>query len=55
MVGYFRNTTNFQSMFTLTGHVKPKENWIGLEKELSAMLSGTWKELDPSTGVTAPP
>ena len=38
----------------LTGHVKPKEKRIGLVK-LSALVSGTWKELEPRTGVTAPP
>lgn len=36
------------------GHVKPKGKRIGLVK-LSALVSGTWKELEPSTGVTAPP
>lgn len=36
------------------GHVNPKLKRIGLVK-LSALVSGTWKELEPSTGVTAPP
>lgn len=39
----------------LTGHVKPKLILTGLVNELSGMASGTWKELEPSTGVTAPP
>lgn len=39
---------------TLTGHVKPKLKRIGLVK-LSALVSGTWKELEPRTGVTVPP
>lgn len=37
------------------GHVNPKENGMGLVNELSGKFSGTWKEFDPSTGVTAPP
>lgn len=36
------------------GHVNPKENGIGLANA-SAVVSGTWKEFDPRTGVTAPP
>lgn len=39
----------------LTGHVKPKLILMGLVNELSGMASGTWNELEPSTGVTAPP
>lgn len=42
-------------LLVLTGHVKPKLRRTGLVKELSGMASGTWKELKPSTGVTAPP
>lgn len=34
--------------------MKPKEKRIGLVK-LSALVSGTWKELEPRTGVTVPP
>lgn len=37
------------------GHVNPKGKRTGLEKEFSGRLSGTWKELDPRTGVTEPP
>lgn len=37
------------------GHVNPKAKGMGLVNELSGKLSGTWKEFDPSTGVTAPP
>lgn len=37
------------------GHVNPNGKRIGLVKELSEAVSGTWKELDPRTGVTAPP
>lgn len=36
------------------GHVNPKGKRTGLVK-VSAFVSGTWKELDPRTGVTAPP
>lgn len=39
----------------LTGHVKPKFILMGLVKEPSGKVSGTWKELEPSTGVTVPP
>lgn len=39
----------------LTGQVKPNEKRIGLVNESLDVISGTWKELDPSTGVTAPP
>lgn len=42
-------------MSVLTGHVKPKLILMGLVNELSGMTSGTWNELEPSTGVTAPP
>lgn len=45
----------FFLLFALTGHVKPKFIRMGLVKEFSGMALGTWKELDPSTGVTAPP
>lgn len=39
---------------SLTGHVKPNWKRTGLVK-LSALVSGTWKEFEPRTGVTAPP
>ncbi len=39
----------------LTGHVKPKFILMGLVKEPSGKVSGTWKELEPSTGVAVPP
>lgn len=47
-----RGTDRFRQ--SLTGHVKPKGKRIGLVK-LSALVSGTWKEFEPRTGVTAPP
>ena len=42
-------------MMKFTGHVKPKLILTGLLKEPSGNVSGTWKELEPKTGVTAPP
>lgn len=44
-----------QVLGILTGHVKPKFILMGLVKEPSGKLSGTWNELDPNTGVAVPP
>ncbi|TNN56281.1 hypothetical protein EYF80_033487 [Liparis tanakae] len=42
------------AVVVLVAQEAPKRKRIGLVK-LSALVSGTWKELEPRTGVTAPP